>query len=104
MSAPVCPTQLELTHLISLMDGTNNEPHEVEDGAKILNALRYLENYLANRKGYQRKMQIKRAIITRIAHEQGWDREIDDAVKAAHSNVMEVESLDDVEDGVDDAD
>lgn len=87
MSAPVCPKMLELTRLIE----------EAQDQPELHNALRYLETFLNNRRGYQRKMQIKRKVLTKYAKEHGFDEEINDAVRAMHQDAMEVESLDDLE-------
>jgi hypothetical protein len=91
MSAPVCPSTLELKNLIELYDSISDN----EDAEKTVNALRYLETYLSNRRVYQRKMQIRRKILARYATEQGWDQEIDDAVKAVHGNDIEKMSLED---------
>lgn len=91
--APYCPKELELRTLIEKTSGTEDETMD-----QIHNALRYLDNFLTSRKGYQRKMQIRRAVLTKYAKEHGFDREIDDAVKAMHGDVMVAASLDDVED------
>jgi hypothetical protein len=97
MPAPRCPGDLELKALIALQQEQRGERWE-----DTLNALVYLQTFLSNRKGYQRKMQLKRAALMKMAKEQGWMEEIDDAVKAQHANVMEAASLDDVDD-VDDS-
>jgi hypothetical protein len=91
--APHCPKDLTLQVLIQNTSDSGDEQME-----EINNALRYLYNFLSARKGYQRKMQIRRRVLTKYAKEHGFDREIDDAVKAMHGNVMEAASLDDVED------
>lgn len=91
--APHCPKDLTLQNLIQNTSDTGDETME-----EINNALRYLYNHLTARKGYQRKMQIKRKVLTRMASEQGWDKEIDDAVAAQFPNLMEAASLDDLED------
>lgn len=90
MSVPVCPKPLELAHLIQYYGDM------MSDEAKaVTNALRYLETFLTNRRGYQRKMQIKRKLINQLANEQGWSAEIDEAVKRIHGDDMEKMSLED---------
>lgn len=95
---PKCPTSERLHQLITLM----NEVHhlnlsEVEKN-DVVNALSYLDNFLTSRRGYQKKVQIKRKVLAKYAKEHGFDEEIDQAVRAMHANVMDVESLDDLED------
>lgn len=85
MSQPTCPTLLVLKNLIE--DSQGND--------ELNNALRYLETFLANRRGYQRKMQIKRKVMTRLMKEHGFADEIDDAVRSLHGDVMGMESLED---------
>lgn len=112
MAAPKCPTDLQLQRLIDyysdFVSGATASCKEEEDmidnASSTTNALRYLQNYLRSRKGYQRKMQIKRQVLAKYAKEHGFDREIDDAVKSMHANVMEAESLDDLEDSEDSED
>lgn len=102
--APHCPKDLTLRNIVSRLGLYLTEPERVafdldtEDLAEVHNALRYLDNFLSARKGYQRKMQIKRKVLAKYAKEHGFDEEIDQAVREMHGNVMEAESLDDLED------
>jgi hypothetical protein len=93
MPKPTCPTELRLRALITFYLSIRDN----EDARDTANALEYLDNMLTNRRGYQRKMQIRRKVLTQFAREQGWDQEIDDAVKAQFGDDIEKMSLDDTE-------
>jgi hypothetical protein len=54
----------------------------LDDAADAINALKYLDNSLSNRRGYQRKNQIKRKLMWKMAEEHGLMQEIDDAARA----------------------
>lgn len=100
MSAPVCPTTLELKNLIEFYSDAVKEYND-ETSIKTVNALRYLETFLSNRRMYQRKMQVKRSVLLKLANEQGWMEQIDNAVKAIHGDDLEKLSLEDKDDDAD---
>lgn len=81
--APRCPKFEELHALLQLLDPENSDGQLLPDDVdKMINALRYLDNMLSNRRGYQRKMQIKRKLMWKAAEEHGLMQEIDDAARA----------------------
>jgi hypothetical protein len=106
---PICPTPEELKVQIELLTQARSEAvgEDKMFYVRLLNSIYYLQTFLDNRRGYQKKQMVKRQILTKYMKEHpDLDQEIDQAVQARHRNVMEAESLDDVEDlieGDDDA-
>ena len=104
MSAPKCPTELQIKEQLEYLKHQitqGGEPDEVFTLNGIVNSLYYLENALSNRRAYQKKNQIKRRVILQYAKEHGFDREINEAVELQHGDVMNADSLDDLQDGPD---
>jgi hypothetical protein len=100
MAGPKCPTELQLKNQRELVReiGRGSTGEEARLLFTVDESLEYLETYLSNRKYYQKKQQIKKKVLMRLAHEQGWDKEIDDAVAMQHGNIATAETLDELED------
>ena len=95
---PVCPTPEMLTRLITYYDevregsaSSEQESLDMRNANEVVNALTYLESYLSNRRSYQRKLQIKRGVLMRLAREQGFMHEVDDAADALFADKLEEE-------------
>lgn len=84
MSAPQCPKAEMIKRLINELSGGDGQVVTIslDDAADAINALKYLDNSLSNRRGYQRKNQIKRKLMWKMAEEHGLMQEIDDAARA----------------------
>lgn len=97
INAPQCPKTEHLRSLITalttetaalVIDGVDEKEQRFYQDT-LTNALRYLENFLTSRRGYQKKQMIKRKVIMKFLEEQGMPAEVEDAIKEQYEADME---------------
>jgi hypothetical protein len=99
-SKPTCPTPLQLKNQIELLTEarTNAVGEDKMFYVGLLNSIYYLQTFLDNRRGYQKKQMVKRQFLQKYMKENpDLMEEINDAVANQHGKLMEEESLQDEE-------
>lgn len=88
-----CPSVERLQGLIkafnsyelSVVKGKNTDIN-AEEQEEVVDALEWLKDFLLNRRGYQRKQQIKRQALFAMAREHGLLDEVEERVDAMFSD------------------